>query len=299
MFKQETIWRYTFAKLDSQYGHLPNVEGKSVLLAEPPLLKKERREKRIQIMFETFQIKKYYTTIDAVLSLYASGRTTGMVISCGYGLSHIVPVSEGYCLPHAILTLDLAGEDITDFMRKMLREKGYSQINREIARDIKEKLCYVASDYKAELETSKSSNDLVKNYELPDGQVITVGAERFRAPEVLFQPELIGLERDGIHKLASSSLRMLDVNVRRDLYSNVVMDGGSTLVEGMDVRLLPELTNLVPKGAKVKTIVPPERKISSWIGGSILTSLSTFREMWVNKAEYEESGPSIVHRKCF
>ena len=237
--------------------------------------------------------------IDALLSLYASGRTTGMVISCGYGLSHIVPIHEGFCLPHAILTLDLAGKDITDFKLKMLREKGYAEVNREIARDIKEKLCYVASDYKTELEASKVSNDLVKSYELPDGQVITVGAERFRAPEVLFQPELIGSEQDGIHKLTLASIKLIDINKRRDLWSNVVLAGASTVYRQMDVRLQKELIDLATPYRTVKIIASPERKQSAWIGGSILSSLNTFQEMWIQKAEYDEAGPSIVHRKCF
>merc|ERR550532_1081002 len=127
---------------------------------------------------------------------------------------------------------------------------------------------------------------------------MTVIAERFRCPEVLFQPSLIGKEAEGIHKLTYQSILKCDIDIRKDLYSNVVLSGGSTMFVGLDERMEKEMKILVPASMKVKIIAPPERKYSVWIGGSILSSLSTFAEMWVTKQEYDESGPSIVHRKC-
>merc|ERR1711879_729518 len=177
-----------------------------------------------QIMFETFQTPCMYVAIQAVLSLYASGRTTGIVLDMGDGVSHTVPIYEGYCLPHAVKRLDLAGRDLTDYLQKILKERGYSfttSAEREIVRDVKEKLCYVALDYDGEIATADSSSELEK-----------------------------------------------------------------------------EMKALAPQGMDIKVIAPPERKYSVWIGGSILASLSTFEEMWVTKEEYDESGPTIVHRKC-
>ncbi|XP_019053429.1 PREDICTED: actin-like [Nelumbo nucifera] len=248
----EKIWHHTF------YNELRVApEEHPVLLTEAPLNPKANREKMTQIMFETFNTPAMYVAIQAVLSLYASGRTTGIVLDSG----------------------DAA--------------------EREIVRDMKEKLAYIALDYEQELETAKTSSSVEKSYELPDGQVITIGAERFRCPEVLFQPSMIGMEAAGIHETTYNSIMKCDVDIRKDLYGNIVLSGGSTMFSGIADRMSKEITALAPSSMKIKVVAPPERKYSVWIGGSILASLSTFQQMWISKGEYDESGPSIVHRKCF
>ena len=138
-----------------------------------------------------------------------------------------------------------------------------------------------------------------KSYELPDGQSITIGDQRFRASEALFQPTLLGMESCGIHKTTYNSIMKCDIDLRKDLYANTVLSGGSTMYPGMAERMQKEMVALAPPTVKIKIVAPPERKYSVWIGGSILSSISTFRQMWIAKEEYDECGPAIVHRKCF
>jgi len=247
--------------------------------------------------------------MQAVLSLYASVRTTGVVLDVGEGVTHAVPVFEGFAIPHSIMRVDLAGRDITEYLQLLLRRSGhnfYTSSEKEVVRTIKESLCYIAFDptkeeevLESDRQTNSNSRPATHKFKLPDGNQIEIGSERFKAPEILFHPELIGTEFFGIHECLANSIQRTDLDLRKTLYGNIVLSGGSTLFPGFGDRLLNELKGLSPKDIKIKISAPPERKYTTWMGGSILASLTTFKKMWVSHEEWEEDGASVIHRKTF
>ncbi|KAF2842022.1 actin-like protein [Patellaria atrata CBS 101060] len=294
----ERIWTYVYAEELKTTS-----EEHPVLLTEPPLNPRSNRDTAAQILFETFNVPALYTSIQAVLSLYASGRTTGIVLDCGDGVSHAVPVYEGFAMPNSIRRIDVAGRDVTERMQTLLRKAGYvfhTSAEKEVVRMIKEKTGYIAIDpVKEEKEwsgNSARSDGKSVEYTLPDGNKLKVGAERFRAPEILFNPEIIGLEYPGVHQIVVDAINRTDMDLRKSLFGSIVLSGGSTLTKGFGDRLLHEVQRLAVREMRIKIFAPPERKYTTWTGGSILAGLSTFKKMWVEKDEWQEN-PDIIHSK--
>merc|ERR1711924_564997 len=269
----EKVWRHTF---DNELRMVVGEENPDdedccgVLLTEAPMNPKENREKMTQIMFETFNVRRFYVAIQAVLSLYAIQR------------------------------INLAGRDLMDSKITLT-----TSAEKETAKKMKEELCYVAEDYDAEMADFQ---DKTKKFEMPDGTSVEVHAQQIRRPELMFKPALDGREMPGLHQLTDKTVKDCDLDVRKDLLGNVVMSGGTTMFPNMPERLQNEIQTLVAEATKVKVIAPPERMISVWIGGSILASLSTFSRMWICKESdadatppitgYDEVGPRIVHQMC-
>lgn len=290
----EKIWTYVYNRDNLNVMS----EDHAVLLTEAPLNPFSNREKAAEIFFEALNVPALFCSIQAILSLYASGRTTGVVLDSGDGVTHVVPVYEGFALPHAVKRMDIAGRSITNYLQILLRRSGRvfaTSSELEVVRQIKENCCVVAFN---PAEQEKQTNDAFP-YTLPDGSIVDLGPETFRAPEVLFQPELIGSEHRGVHDCLVSSIMQADIDLRKVLFSQVVLAGGSTMFPGFGDRLLNEVRkhSLSPKDTKIRIAAPPERLFSTWIGGSILASLSTFKSMWISKADYLEHGSRILISK--
>lgn len=287
----ESIWRHLYS---DELKVLP--EEHPVLLTEAPFSPSSMREQAAQIFFETFNVPSFLTSIQAVLSLYASGRTTGIVLDCGDGVTHAVPIYEGFSMPNAVRRVDIAGRDVTEYMQSLLRKSGYNfhtTAEKEIVRLIKEKTCYISLyPTKEAKENSGRSVDFI----LPDGKPIKLGNERFCAPEILFNPEIYGLEYPGLPQVIMDSIAKTDLDLRASLYKNIVLSGGSTMFKGFGDRMLQELRRNGPKDLKIVITAPPERKFSTWIGGSILASLSTFKKMMISLEEYRDD-PKVLHTR--
>ena len=296
------MWDHIYCKLQVAPEKHP------LLLTEVPLNPKDSREKMAQTLFETFDIPSLYVATQAVLALYSSGLTTGIVLDSGDGVTHSVPIYEGHAISHAISPVFLAGRDLTDHLKFILTERGYwlsTAAENEVLYDIKERHCYVAFDFVKE-QIAKSNTSTEINYELPDGQLITIGDECFRCPEALFQPSLICKEHCspdipivGIHETCYNSIVRCDQDVQKELGSNLVLSGGNTLFPGFAERFSKEIRALAQSGMRMNIIARGDRKQSVWMGGSMLACLSTFKQMSISKEEYEEYGPYIIHYKCF
>jgi actin-related protein len=196
-------------------------------------------------------------------------------LDSGEGVSHTIPIFEGYSIPHAIQRVPLAGKHVTEYLKSLLL-KVVTSVDSDVARDIKERHCYASTNYDEAIREGEISHGQDKPYDLPDGKKVLLSTERFKAPELLFQPTLAGYELDGLPKYCFDSIMKCDVEARKELFQNVILAGGNTLFEGMGEKMWQELHQLAPSSTKIKMLAPPERRFSAWLGGSILASLSTF-----------------------
>lgn len=298
------VWNYTFnEKLNV------DTKGCKVMLTEPPMNPMKNREKMIEVMFEQYKFAGVYIAIQAVLTLYAQGLLTGIVIDSGDGVTHICPVYEGFSLPHLTRRLDVAGRDITRYLIKLLLLRGYAfnhSADFETIRMMKEKLCYVGYNIEQEQQLATETTVLVESYTLPDGRVVKLGGERFEAPEVLFQPHLINVETPGVAELLFNTIQAADIDTRSEFYKHIVLSGGSTMYPGLPSRLEREIKQLylerVLKGDtsklskfKIRIEDPPRRKHMVFLGGAVLADIMKDKDdFWMTREEYEEKGLKVL-----
>lgn len=290
----ENLWSYTFFNAlkvcpDEVYA----------VITESPMNPAKYREKTIETLFELFNLEGVYLASKSLLSLYATGRTTGCVVDSGSGVSFSVPIYEGYASPHTIQKLDIGGRHLDDYLNRILFEKGYeftTPLELELLSEIKEKLCYIKTDFR-----SKNQEVEAKTYHLPDDSVVRLSHERYNIPEALFKPSLINLEQQGLHEYVFKSIMKTNTDIRSEMFKSIVLAGGNTLFENFNVRLNNEILQMAPTKTEVFVDPRPERMYSSWIGGSIIGNMDTFQYLCITRREYEESGngSKIVHDKTF
>ncbi|CCH58950.1 hypothetical protein TBLA_0B01070 [Henningerozyma blattae CBS 6284] len=293
----ETVWDHIF----KDCLKVSNLGEHPLVVTEAPLNPKPNREKMCETLFESFNIPALYIANPAVLSLYASGRTTGCVVEAGDGYCSSVPIYEGFALTPSIRRIDIGGRDITKHLQLQLRKSTgmwlYSSSEQEIVRLIKENGCYICSNHKKEEEKFLLDQEKKSiSFKLPDGKNLVIGPGRFRAPEILFNPLLIGSEDSSLPDMIMQSISKVDIDLRSKLLNNITLSGGSTMFQGFCDRLITELDFSVDKTTKVRILAPPERKYSAFIGGSILANLSTFRNMWVTKDQWEGDNRIIENK---
>jgi actin-related protein 2 len=303
----ELLWDHTFGK------DILNVDptNSKVLLTEAPMNPLKNREKIIQTMFEKYGVQGANVTIQAILTLYAQGLMTGVVVDSGDGVTHICPVVEGFGLNQLTKRLDVAGRDITTYLIKLLFARGYAfnkSADFDTVRQIKEKHCYVAYDVEKEDKLANETTVLVEKYTLPDGREISIGAERFKAPEALFQPHLVDIEKEGVAELLFKCIQSAEMDNRPELYKHIVLSGGSTMYPGMPSRLEREIRQLYfertvkrneeqYKKFKIAVESPPRRKHMVYLGGAVLADLMKDNpNFWISKQDYAEMGVQCLHK---
>lgn len=296
----EHLWDYTF---DEKLGINP--AEKKILLTEAPMNDKKNREKMVEMMFEKYNFKGVQVSVQAVLTLYAQGLLTGVVVDSGDGVTHVVAVHSGYALPHLTRRLNVAGRSITQYLIKLLLLRGYA-FNRtadfQTVQEIKEKFCYCALDPVKERKLAHETTVLMESYELPDGRTIKIGGERFEAAEALFNPAVLDDEQPGISDMVFDMIQAADLDLRADFYKQIVLSGGSTMYPGLPSRLEHDIRKRylaeVLKGDtkrlskfRLRIEDPPRRKHFVFLGASVLGDIMASRdEFWMTKDDYKESG---------
>lgn len=287
----EKIWRYTFndeLKVEA--------DEYNIMLTEAPNNPKRNKEKIGEIMFETFNACGLYIEKPGVLSLYAAGKFNGIAVDLGGAVSQFIPIYDGYAISEGVIRLDFGGKDLTEYMVELLNEseeRFYKKAEKILVEEIKKKACYVASYFDDEIKNVENFD-----YELPDGTHIIVKDQRIKVPEALFNPWLVKQYAfEGIAKTCYNSIHKCEIDTRKDIYRAIILSGGNSMFEGLPERFRKEIIYLAPESLKeeVNVISSPERKFNAWIGGQILSSLSTLK--WVTKSEYEESGSAILHER--
>ena len=315
-----------------------NLSDHPLLFSEPSLHNKANRIKLTEFMFEKYKIPAIYISKSAVLSGFSCGRSTCLVFDSGHNTTYAVPVSEGYALQKCLIKSNVAGDWVSEQVEKNLEKKGIN-INpfykfkvkkegdkfkpeyikdeisfdksyetfwkKEIIRDIKE-TCLITNDeplkYDAERDEyipTSVNQELI--YDLPDKNTINLSQDRNLIIERVFNPVKEYPEFSGYHQMVNNAISQADLEIKKELYSNIFLCGGNTLFSGFPERFQKQITNTNKQTFKIKIITHPsntERKFSSWIGGSILSSLGTFHQLWLSLAEFEEHGASIIEWKC-
>ena len=290
--KFETLLHFLF------YSEMKIVpEEISILVTETPLTSKTNRMKLSETLFETFNVERIHIANSSMLGLYSYGKTSGLVVDCGFNVTSTVPVYEGYPLPHASMKVNIGGEDISMDLLEMIKSNLDSSFKgvkgRILADDIKEKLGYLLLT-KDDDEMENEENE----YTLPDGKSIKLTNELYKHCDILFNPGQSG--NKSIKDCVLDSINKCDISIKNDIKENICLTGGTTLLKNFPEKLKNEISDS-SEGSNFNMSSVPERQFSSWIGGSIVASLDNFQYMWVTKQSYDECGNKLeaIDSKCF
>ena len=294
-----TNWEYMTQLYDELFGNMfhCSLNDVCILTGEKPGTPTANKAKMAQLLFETFHVGGFSSVQQSVLALFSNGFLTGLVLDDGEGLANVTPVYEGYTIPHAIIHTELCGSFLTENMKRLICARDPSTVDWDISefKAMKDKLTYVPIDFQAE----EQSQEIFERLRLPSGRYYEVGKERFLSTEVLFDPSIAEKDIEGLHQVMFDSIMKCDIDIRKDLYKNIFLSGGTTMITGIAERIEKEVIALAPPSMKICVKAPPQRRDSVYAGASVLgTQEFFFNNMMITRQEFQEQGENIINRKC-
>ena len=288
----EKLWNYMFfqeLRVDP--------EECACLFTEGVDHERRDRERLVQLLLETFNVPHLYVSTPAPLALYATGRTTGLVVDSGFNWSTTAAVVDGYAAPESILRTELAGKHVTDWILREVNRKGHylGRNERKNGESIKERLCVVGD---IDEGGKQHSGNWQRHCKLPDGSVISLEQREVLSPEMLFQPKMYGKHEESIQDISIKSIYRCNLSVQEELSASIVLTGGNSLFGGFKERMEAEIQRKLRSERSAAVLARGDRQTLAWKGGALLCSLSSFLALSITKEDYDEYGPQIIHRKC-
>ena len=302
-----TVFKYIYQNLEINNEE---IREHPILITESLLNPYSNREKIASALFENLSAPAIFFASQPILSLFSTSNTSGVILESGEGVTQSCVVYEGYSIPNSYIRNNYGGRDVTDYFQTLLKKQGYSFSTTsefEIVRKIKEEICFtiVGSSSNNPLSNisnlelgNKNKSESSNTYNLPDGNAIKIGEEKSLAPEILFNPSIIGSEHSSFQEMIVTSINKVDIDLRKNLFNNILISGGNTLFKGIQEKFHTEIKYLSPKNMKVRIHSPGNRLLSCWTGGNVISTLEIFKKMWVTKDDWGEKGnKSIIHIK--
>ena len=303
-----TVFKYIYQNLEINNEE---IREHPILITEPLLNPYINREKIASALFENLSAPAIFFASQPILSLFSTSNTSGIILESGDGVTQSCVVYEGYSIPNSYIRNNYGGRDVTEYFQTLLKKQGYSFSTTsefEIVRKMKEEICFTAignsnsvlSNMSGHLDLggNKNKSESSNTYNLPDGNAIKIGEEKSLAPEILFNPSIIGSEHSSFQEMIVTSINKVDIDLRKNLFNNILISGGNTLFKGIQEKFHTEIKYLSPKNMKVKIHSPGNRLLSCWTGGNVISTLEIFKKMWVTKDDWGEKGnKSIIHVK--
>ncbi|XP_020265998.1 actin-related protein 8 isoform X2 [Asparagus officinalis] len=239
----------------------------------------------------------------AVLALYAARRTSGIVVNIGFHVTSIVPIMQGRVMHDVgVEVVGLGALKLTGYLKELMQQRNINFESLYTVRAVKEKLCYVAADYNAELR-----KDTRASCEIAGEGLFNLSEERFQAAELLFQPQIGGVLAMGLHRaLALCMDHCTEAELGDDgWFKTVVLAGGTACLPGLPGRLEKEVQKILPSSVSegIKVIPPPHGADSAWFGAKIVSNVSTFSEAWcITKKQFRQKSrknPSSFLGSCW